>query len=553
MSPILPLVEHFRRRTLEPEDAAGERGITLFHVISLLAAPGVLLPFVLLVKSLRVSFFNFQRGVLASIAEADRLFFVIVAMTVMGLVTLATWDALFPDRKDYLSLLPLPLRARDVFLAKLIALAQLLAAFFLAANGISGVLAPLLWVDHAGASWLLRPILAFLLAMLAASAFVFFTLAGLQGLLQALLPPRFFRRASAALQATALTGLLALFFLRATTEQMWKDACAHLSDAGAGLPPLWFASLHEVLLGRHGNPFDAWAPRALVALAASAALFATAYALSYRRFVSGTLDSPVPPERSGRRGVVLDFFQRAFREPAAAGMFRFTLRTLSRGTHHRLVLSAGVALALALSLSAGVAFRTPGSFPDVEHLSVPLLQCFCLMAALRLALRRPVDLPASWVVRTAPIAAGTHLSDGARAAAFLVAVVPPAALACVGSLLFFGVKIALLQLLFNGVAGLLLVDFMIGRLPRVPLLSPRIAGEERLHMTAFPWVVAFVGFSEGGAALARALLGHPALLLGAAFVILASRLVVRRWGLVAAPRFEGTPDTIPELGLRPHA
>ena len=125
-------------------------------------------------------------GVLASIAEGDRLFFMVIAMTVTGLVTLLTWDGLYPDRKDYLNLLPLPVRPRDDFLAKLAGVAQVLLGFFLAANGIPGVLAPLLWVDHAGGSWPFRPILAFLLASLAASAFVFFSLAGLQGIPESL-------------------------------------------------------------------------------------------------------------------------------------------------------------------------------------------------------------------------------------------------------------------------------------------------------------------------------------------------------------------------------
>jgi hypothetical protein len=550
--PLSVLVSHFRRRVFEPEDATGDRGITLFHVIGLLAAPGVLLPFVLLVKSLRVSLWNLQRGVLTSIAESDRLFFIVVSMTVTGLVTLLTWDALYPDRKDYLNLLPLPIRARDLFLAKLIALGQFLLGFTLVANVIPGVLAPLLWVDHAGGSLPFRPILAFLLATFAASAFVFFLLAGLQGLLQALLPPAIFRRAGAGLQAIALVAILALLFLRTSAEQVWQDACAHLGDSGAALPPLWFAGLHETLLGRHGYPFDVWAPYALYALGGSALLFVTGYALSYRRFLAGTLDSPSPPPRAGRRGVVLSFVERLFRDPATAGMFRFTLRTLSRGTHHRLVLSAGAALAIALSLSAGLAARSPGGFPDPEHLAVPLIQIFCLAAALRFALARPVELRAAWMVWLAPIADGARLSSGARWAAMLVAVTPPATLAFLTSLAFFGLEVALLQLVFDVIAGLLLVDALVGRLARVPLFSAAVAGEERIHVTALPWVVAFVVFTEGGAALGHALLQRPAALLACAAATLGVRTWARRIFAGNAPRFEGTPDAVPSLGLRPH-
>lgn len=546
------LVAHFRRRLFEPEDATGDRGLTLFHVIALLAAPGVLLPFVLLVKSLRVSLWNLQKGVLASIAEGDRLFFIVVAMGVTGLVTVVVWDSLYPDRKDFLNLLPLPLRARDLFLARLAGVAEVMLGFFLATNGISGVLAPLLWVDHAGGSWPFRPILAFLGATLAASSFTFFILAGLQGLLQAVLPVAVFRRASAALQAVALAAILLLFFLRTSTELAWQEACAHLGDSGAALPPLWFAALHERLLGRHGDPFDAWAPRALTALGLAAALFLVGYALSYRRFLSGTLDAPRPPSRTGRRGVLLSLLSRVYRDPVAAGMFRFTLRTLSRATHHRLVVASGAALAIAISLSISLAAPPPGGFPDVELLAAPLIQCFCLAAALRIAFGRPVELPAAWAFRTAPVGDASPLFAGARGAAILVAVAPPALLAFVVSLAFFGPGIAALQLLFDVVAGLLLVDAILGRLSRVPLASAAVPGEERLHVTAFPWLVSFFLFTQGGAAVELFLLRRPVLLVAASAAALVGRAVARRRLARQAPRFEGTADAVPSLELRPH-
>ena len=43
-------------------------------------------------------------------------------MVVMGFVMVFEWDALFPDRKDYLILTPLPLPANSIFVGKVLAL-----------------------------------------------------------------------------------------------------------------------------------------------------------------------------------------------------------------------------------------------------------------------------------------------------------------------------------------------------------------------------------------------------------------------------------------------
>ena len=47
---------------------------------------------------------------LASLGEKE--FFICFSMTVMGLVTVIEWEMLFPDRRDYANLTPLPIRLR---------------------------------------------------------------------------------------------------------------------------------------------------------------------------------------------------------------------------------------------------------------------------------------------------------------------------------------------------------------------------------------------------------------------------------------------------------
>ena len=66
---------------------------------------------------------------LASLGEKE--FFICFSMTVMGLVTVIEWEMLFPDRRDYANLTPLPIRLRTMFGAKIAALLAFLTIFSL--------------------------------------------------------------------------------------------------------------------------------------------------------------------------------------------------------------------------------------------------------------------------------------------------------------------------------------------------------------------------------------------------------------------------------------
>src|ERR1700689_633037 len=53
--------------------------------------------------------------------HADRLFFISLSMITVGLISAFQWQNLFPTRQDYLTLKPLPLRLRQVFAARFVA------------------------------------------------------------------------------------------------------------------------------------------------------------------------------------------------------------------------------------------------------------------------------------------------------------------------------------------------------------------------------------------------------------------------------------------------
>ena len=60
---------------------------------------------------------------------AVRYFFLSISMIVMGFIMVFEWEALFPDRRDYQILTPLPIRFSTLFLAKAAALGIFLGIF----------------------------------------------------------------------------------------------------------------------------------------------------------------------------------------------------------------------------------------------------------------------------------------------------------------------------------------------------------------------------------------------------------------------------------------
>ena len=108
---------------------------TVVNILAMLAAPGMLLPFLFMSKYVKLQEEPMYVRDLASLGEKE--FFICFSMTVMGLVTVIEWEMLFPDRRDYANLTPLPIRLGTMFGAKIVALG-FLAIFSLAINAFAG-------------------------------------------------------------------------------------------------------------------------------------------------------------------------------------------------------------------------------------------------------------------------------------------------------------------------------------------------------------------------------------------------------------------------------
>ena len=114
-------------------------------------------------------------------------------MTVTGAVAVWRWDAIFPDRRDYMNLVPLPISTRTIFFANLVAVLFLVGLIAFDVNAASCVLFPMV-VGATQSKFLFFVKFAVIHAVgvLFASIFAFFAVFSVIGLLMAVLPPRAF-------------------------------------------------------------------------------------------------------------------------------------------------------------------------------------------------------------------------------------------------------------------------------------------------------------------------------------------------------------------------
>ena len=133
--------------------------------------------------------------------RADELWLITLMMSAIGLLTAVKWQSLFPGLRDYHALGSLPLRARQIFAAKLLALLVVATAAVVTLNLLPGLVFPQVSTGR----WAFLPglgprLVAHGAACVAGCYFYFFGLVALQGVLLNLLRPRQFARVTGILQ-----------------------------------------------------------------------------------------------------------------------------------------------------------------------------------------------------------------------------------------------------------------------------------------------------------------------------------------------------------------
>jgi hypothetical protein len=171
-------------------------------------------------------------------------FFVVYSFVAMGIATVFEWDMFFPDFLDLFVLTTLPVPARRLFLARIAAIAILIAGFLFDAN----VLAPLVLPAAIDPPNLLRFLAGHLLAVAGSGLFAAVLLLAVQGALLSVLGERLFRKFSLALQGLSITALLMLLLLFPVLAGTVPVLLQSGSTFARFFPPFWFLGVYQRLM-----------------------------------------------------------------------------------------------------------------------------------------------------------------------------------------------------------------------------------------------------------------------------------------------------------------
>lgn len=474
VSPQRALTAHFLRQFFQGGDAASAE-TSLVRALAGVAAPMLMAAFWIVTLVGRLSAWS---------AAGIHYLFVLYAFCAMGCVTTLQWERLFPERMDFLVLLPMPLRGRTIFAAKLRAVAVLLLLFLFAANVFGTLLLPVL-----SGRRLPMAMMGHALAVFGAGAASAMAVLALESLVVAIVPERLFRYVAPVTQAVLVSLFLVLFLRMGIVVEALPMLLSGHSEVARWFPPVWFLAAYEVIKGgATATPYAHLLARQAVLslpilLVCAVALYPAAWVRRQRMALEGTRSAQL---RDGMvwAGVV---HRTVLRTTDSRAVFHFMRQTLARLSRYHVGLAAYAGTGIALSLTAALRVEMLGHRLHVSliHSGVqavmPLL-LFWLVAGLRTAFSLPADLGARWVFRLSGLETQRVIST-AKLFVFtgccgLIAVLVLVLAVCG----WRGVDL-LLQAIFGLLCAVLLTDIFFYLEAHVPFTRPPLPGRSSLPMT----------------------------------------------------------------------
>ena len=443
--------------------------------------------------------------------HADRLFFISLSMICVGLLSAFQWQNLFPNRQDYLTLKPLPVRLYQVFVARFAAAAVIFVVVAGDVNLATSVLFPFItsgkWqVPSFGFQY----VFAHATATLAAGLFVFLAMVAVQGIGLMLLSPRAFDRASVLMQALLFTAFVAAVPYVFDTPN-WHVMIGSRPHWLMMFPPAWFLGLYERLLGTHDEYFLRLSRLAALGLWTAFAVALASYLVSYRRHAIRILEQALPrPRGRAFESVGSAISEALVRNSRQRAIVDFVGRTLQRSRQHRLVLGLSVGVAVVLSVqSVGPAVlvelrsgQLPAGWQIEPALVLPLVIGAVLISALCYVFQLPSELRANWVFRMAESSGRRELLDGVERVFIVGGIMPAILLAWPIVALATGWATALAHNALMTMLLLLLLELRLREWHKVPFACGYVPGRRNIWQIAGAYLFLFgilipvIGFFE---------------------------------------------------------
>jgi hypothetical protein len=512
------LTRHFRSRIFD-SDFVGRGGSLIdsgITVATLLGAASVVLA-----ASAVMRHWFMRPGTPAVVRSAmewaDRELLISISMTVVAVVAILCWQSMFPDRRDCLILSGLPLRTSTMIAAKLTALGTIFLAAVVAINWATLVLFPVAVMRYMSFGNALKFYLAHIVAIGAASAFVFILVLAIQALLASVLPFRWFQRSAAWIQMMGLFSVLLVFFLIPPISSFGALTLPENRQAALLLPPFWFMGLYAQLIGTQQHPFlNELAGMALRALGIVIAAAALLYGIAYRRLMRNTIEDSgavgggtAQPWKRVERAV-----ERWLVNPRERATFYFIWRTMVRNRGHRLILAAYAAVGLVYIASgiAGVVKTSGGASllsPNTALSALPLILPFFVLFGMRALFGFPVELQSNWIFRMTDAGRPDDYVRAARKVMLMVGILPVCVIGFPAYGLLWGWRIAAAHVLMSMFASMAMLEWMMAGFRKVPFTCPWMPGKGNLKVSFGAWTVLFLAVAYMGIQAELALARSP--------------------------------------------
>lgn len=404
-------------------------------------------------------------------------------MLIAGLAAVATWDNIFPDRRDVMVLGPLPVKPQTILAAKLAAAVTLLGMGVLALNLGIGVALPFI----AGPGWKFpRVLISYWLTTTCAALFVYGAVLTVQGITAALLPQRWFLRLSALLQLAAFALFLSAWLFQPEFSSI--STMKYLQKDGALMrwPVFWFFGSFGKMSGLF--PFvpqelvhRAWVALMMVIFGAGATLL-----LCYLRTMKKTAEEPdLVPARRGRRWLL------PMGGSLHTAVVRFSMRSLARSRQHRVVYAFFLAIAFAIAVSILAAVeRTHHTQPLGINFLWGTLMMMCLaVLGLRSIFSLPVSLRANWILQITQLNPAEDYIAATRRAVLVMATIPVWLTAAALSLAYRPLHLTAEHLVVLALAGSIMTDAVLIGAEKIPFACSYLPGKTNVQYMFWAMVV----------------------------------------------------------------
>jgi hypothetical protein len=505
------LVRHFFSRFFDKDSLSegGDEHANVIQIIAMLALPGAIISLFLIVDHPLI------RSELTRLwlRAGDRYVFVCYSMIVMGFVMTFKWDSLFPDRRDYLILTPLPISLRQFFLAKAVALCGFLGLFVVAINFFSCLMIPYVYVVRDN-SWdvIVPGFVAHAAAVLGGSVFMALFFAALQGVLINFLTPDAFRRISPWIQMASMTLLVTVLLITPGISGNVRLLVESKSPVLDYIPLFWFLGIYEVL-----NPegtlipgSSTWALTAVEAMAVVGVIFLLTYTIGYwrhtKRILEG-IESHVFAPAWYQRVTAWALNWCVLRHPFQRASFHFIGKVFARSSKHRLFVAMYSGIGLALTISSLFALRRDSTFfitisrPGL--LEAPLILLFFVVSGLRATFNIPYELNANWMFQIVNRYDAAEYLKAARKWVLVRGIIPLFIFLAPLEFAFLKPAEAYFNLAFGFAIAVVLLELFFFNFNKVPFTCSYLPAKSHLAFLAGAYLYGFTIYTYSMAGLAN--------------------------------------------------